>query len=108
MHKGLYIPIALLILLLVTGTLFYHNVEGWRYVDSLYFSAVTMTTIGYGDFSPETDIGKIFTIFFAFLGIGIAFYFFTMIGRYFFVRQKIETLEKQGRITNSKGIRKIR
>jgi hypothetical protein len=31
------------------GTLFYHNVEGWRWLDALYFCVVTLVTIGYGD-----------------------------------------------------------
>ena len=27
------------------GTLFYHNVEGWRWLDALYFCVVTLVTI---------------------------------------------------------------
>ena len=44
------------------GTLICHFVEGWSWLDSLYFSVITLTTIGYGDFSPQTDLGKIFTL----------------------------------------------
>lgn len=44
------------------GTVIYHFVEGWSWLDSLYFSVITLTTIGYGDFSPQTDLGKIFTL----------------------------------------------
>jgi hypothetical protein len=59
-----------LALLIVSGTFFYHWVEEWRWLDSLYFSVVTLATVGYGDFSPRTDVGKVFTIFYMFLGIG--------------------------------------
>jgi len=45
--------------------------EGWTWLDALYFSIITLTTIGYGDFSPQTDMGKIFTIFYIVIGIGI-------------------------------------
>jgi hypothetical protein len=65
---------ALLFLVLVilgSGTLFYHDIEGWRWLDSLYFSVTTLTTVGFGDFSPHTDIGKLFTIIYIFVGLGV-------------------------------------
>ena len=37
----------------------------------VYFCVVTMSTVGYGDFSPETALGKVYTIFYLFIGIGI-------------------------------------
>ncbi len=59
------------VLILVSGTLVYHAVEGWRYLDSFYFSVTTLTTVGLGDFAPKTDLGKLFTIAYIFLGLGI-------------------------------------
>ncbi len=53
------------------ATLVYHEVEGWRLLDALYFSVMTLATVGYGDFAPRTDIGKLFTIGFVFSGIGL-------------------------------------
>src|SRR3989344_5346743 len=108
MIKRVFIPVVLFVLLLVSGTLFYHNVEGWRYLDSVYFSVVTVTTLGYGDLSPQTDAGKIFTMIFAFSGIGIAFYFFSLVGRYFLIKQRKQILKDEGRLINSKGIRRIK
>lgn len=61
----------LVIVMLVSGTFFYWRVEGWSLLDSLYFSVITLTTVGYGDFSPTTTAGKIFTIFYIFIGLGI-------------------------------------
>ena len=55
--------------IVATGTVFYTVVEGWRVLDSLYFTVITLTTIGYGDFSPTTDISKIFTMFFVIAGV---------------------------------------
>lgn len=45
--------------------------EKWRVVDSLYFSVVTFTTVGYGDLVPTTEAGKLFAILFSFAGISI-------------------------------------
>jgi hypothetical protein len=44
-----------------SGTLFYRRVEGWGFLDSVYFSVVTTTTVSYGDLSPSTATGKVFT-----------------------------------------------
>jgi hypothetical protein len=65
---------ALLVLfgfMLLSGTLFYTNVEGWTVLDALYFSVVTMSTVGFGDLTPGTTIGKIFTIIYLLTGVGI-------------------------------------
>lgn len=62
---------ALLILLWTGGSIFYHLVEGLRPLDAIYFTAMTLTTVGYGDFSPQTDAGKLFTAVYAFVGIGV-------------------------------------
>ena len=59
------------IIIISLGTVFYHYVEGWSWIDSAYFSVITLTTIGYGDFSPVTDLGKLFTIGYITIGIGI-------------------------------------
>jgi hypothetical protein len=60
-----------LVVLVSAGTVFYHWQEGWTWLDSLYFCSMTMTTVGYGDFSPTTGISKIFTIGYAISSIGL-------------------------------------
>jgi voltage-gated potassium channel len=57
--------------LVVFATIFYRIVEGWSLLDALYFSVVTIATVGYGDLAPQTVLGKVFTIGYIFLGIGI-------------------------------------
>ncbi|WP_254430597.1 MULTISPECIES: potassium channel family protein [unclassified Ruegeria] len=53
------------------ASVFYHYVEGWSWLDSIYFSVVTISTVGFGDFSPQTAAGKIFTMVYIIVGLGI-------------------------------------
>lgn len=69
----------LVVVMLALGTWFYSGAEGWSLLDSLYFSVITLTTVGYGDFSPSTVAGKIFTIFYIFVGIGIILGFVNLV-----------------------------
>ena len=78
----IYVAIVMLLLLFGSAT-FYHKVENWRYIDALYFSAATMTTVGYGDITPKTDTGKLFTIAFVFAGVGMALYGMTLLATHF-------------------------
>ncbi|WP_206484224.1 potassium channel family protein [Thalassotalea sp. G2M2-11] len=69
----------LVILILFSGTLFYNKVEGWSLIDSVYFCMMTLSTIGYGDLHPTTDLSKIFTMFYAIVGVGLFVAFLTQI-----------------------------
>jgi voltage-gated potassium channel len=57
--------------LLMTGTLFYWRFEDWSFVQSLYFAVVSLTTVGYGVFSPTTDATQLFTIVYILTGLGV-------------------------------------
>lgn len=105
LKNQLLTTILIFIAILLLGSFIFHTLEDWRYLDSLYFTVVTSTTIGYGDFVPKTDAGKIFTMFYCFFGIAMVFYFVTLIGRYFLSKQIKEKLERSGRITKNKGIK---
>lgn len=66
-RAGLVLAVAIL----GSGTVFYRSVEGWTWIDSLYFSATTISTVGQGDLSPQTQFGKLFTVIYIFAGVGV-------------------------------------
>ena len=107
-HKKFTFAITLFIILLVGGSYIYSNIEGWRYLDSVYFTVATVTTVGYGDIVPQTDTGKIFTIFFSFLGIGMALYFFTLSGKYIYRKQLFAQLKGSKKIKGYRGTRLVK
>lgn len=56
---------------LLSGTVVYSLLEGWSLIDSLYFSVISLATVGYGDLTPTTALSKAFTVFYILNGIAI-------------------------------------
>ncbi len=81
-NKQYRILILATIIIVLIGTVFYHFIENWNWIDSFYFSVITLTTVGYGDFSPQTDIGKLFTVFYIIIGLGLMFSFINTLYQY--------------------------
>jgi voltage-gated potassium channel Kch len=84
--------------LVLTGTLFYWRFEDWTIVESLYFSVVTLTTVGYGDLSPTSAGTQIFTIFYILTGIGIFVALLASIAQQY-VAQKAERTSTRERLS---------
>jgi voltage-gated potassium channel len=62
---------------ITVGTLAFHLLEGWSILDSLYVTAQTVTTVGFGDIAPRTTFGRIFATVFMMVGVGVVLYALT-------------------------------
>lgn len=80
-NKDLRFALLLVILMLLIGTITYNILEGFSLFDSFYLSVITLTTVGHGDLHPTTTLGKLFTIFYIFIGIGLIFSFIRLISK---------------------------
>jgi hypothetical protein len=86
--------LTLLVLVhLAAGTVFYTNVEGWRWLDALYFSVTALTTAGFGDLAPATDPGKVFTMLYLLTGVGVLATFIATIAKESFKARPVETAD---------------
>jgi voltage-gated potassium channel len=75
--------------LVLTGTIFYWRFEDWTLIESLYFCIVTLTTVGFGDFTPTTAGTQIFTIVYILTGFGVLVALLTSVAQEY-IRQKAE------------------
>ncbi len=57
--------------LFVIGSIAYRLLEDWSWVDSVYFSVIAVTTVGFGDITPSTDASKVFTVVYVLTGMSI-------------------------------------
>ena len=83
--------------LVVTGTIFYWRFEDWTIIEALYFCIVTLTTVGFGDFSPTTPGTQIFTIVYILTGFGVLVALLTSVAQEY-LRQKAESPSRRERL----------
>src|SRR5215212_7107059 len=62
---------------ITVGTIMFHVLEGWSILDSLYVTAQTLTTVGFGDLAPRTPAGRAFATVFMIVGVGVVLYALT-------------------------------
>lgn len=70
LYFRLKIFIFIFLILLATGVISFIHIEGLSFVDALYFTIVTITTVGYGDIHPVTDAGKWLALILIICGVG--------------------------------------
>jgi len=73
MQKILF-AIFMLVMILCIGTSGYMLIEQGSFIDSLYMSVITITTVGYGEIIPLSSAGRLFTICLILVGVGFVLY----------------------------------
>jgi len=73
------VGIAIVVVLTLAGTAGYMAIEGMSFIDALYMTVITITTVGYEEVKPLDTAGRLFTIVIIFTGVGTAFYVFAAI-----------------------------
>jgi len=93
------LKIAFLILftVFIVGTTGFHFIEGWSFIDSFYTTITTLTTVGYGDFTPRTAEGKIFTVFIIIFGVGTMLYSLVLMAETF-IEARLRRLLGRGKL----------
>ncbi|MGB6012045.1 MAG: potassium channel protein [Desulfobacterales bacterium] len=67
--RHLKLCVLLLILIIMFGVAGYMTIENWGFLDALYMTVTTLTTVGYGEVHEVSDLGRMFTILFIIIGV---------------------------------------
>ena len=71
--------VIILLIILLIGTVGFHVIEEWSFVDALYMTVITISTVGFHEVEPLSVNGRMFTIFLIFFGMGIIVYILGMV-----------------------------
>ncbi len=74
--RNLKLACLILVSILTVGTLGYVGIEGCSFLDGLYMTVITITTVGFGEVFPLGPAGKVFTIGLIFVGVTFVLYVF--------------------------------
>ncbi len=82
LRRSLTPVIVLLITVIAIGTIGYRLIEGWDYLDAMYMTVITLSTVGFGETAPLSAGGRIFTIALIIVGVSTVAYGLSTIGEY--------------------------
>jgi voltage-gated potassium channel len=93
-RRVLLLP-ALLVLMTLIGTLGFRHFTGGPWLDCLYMSVTTLTTVGYGEIVPMNNAARIFVIAYLFVAFGVVSYSAFQIGQTIFSAGILQLLESR-------------
>ncbi len=80
---------------LTAGVMGYHFIEGWPWLECLYMTIITITTVGFGEIQPLSDAGRAFTILLIVVGVGTVAIAISIMFETLFQRQMRHFMEKR-------------
>ena len=89
--------IGALVLVVATGVIGYMVIQGWSFLDALYMTVITISTVGYKEVGDLSTAGRIFSIVLIIGGVGIMFYAFTSVVQYI-IEGNLEDVFRRGRM----------
>ena len=81
--------------MLMGGATFFHIVERLSWINAFYFCTITLTTVGYGDIVPKTNLEKLFVMGYVLVGIGIVATFANVLVKNAVIRRQLRTSAKR-------------
>lgn len=91
----IYVAIALLLMLLLIGILGFKLISGYTWIDAIYMTVITITTVGFGEVQPLDDFSKIFTVFLILASVVIVGFAISIITEFILSKNNIEELNRK-------------
>ncbi len=92
-RSKIYTAVLLLCILLMVGVVGFKIISGYSWIDALYMTVITITTVGFAEVNPLDDASKIFTVFLILTSIVIVGYALTIITEYILSKNNVEELK---------------
>jgi voltage-gated potassium channel len=89
----IYKAVLLLVFILLIGVLGYKIISGYSWIDAVYMTVITMTTVGFGEVVPLDEQSKIFTVFLILASVVIVGYAISIITEYILSKNDVEELK---------------
>lgn len=96
----IYISLAAFFLVLLIGTIGYMLIEQFTFIEAVYMTVITLSTVGFAEVHPLDDDGRLFTIFLILANVGVFTYFITQLSNYFMDGEFMQTY-KQYKMNNA-------
>ena len=81
-RPNIYIALMLLIVVVMIGVMGFRFLSNYSWVDALYMTVITMTTVGFEEVQPLDEYGKLFTVFLISTSVAIFAYSVSVITEY--------------------------
>ncbi len=92
-RSRIYTALVLLVTVLIVGVVGYRCIANYSWIDALYMTVITITTVGFGEVTPLDDQSKLFTVFLIITSVIIVGYALSVITEYILSRNDIEELK---------------
>jgi voltage-gated potassium channel len=89
------LALTLLLIVLLIGVFGFRIISDYSWVDAIYMTVITITTVGFGEVQPLDNNSKIFTVFLILSSVLIVGYALSIITEYILSRNNLEDLKKK-------------
>jgi voltage-gated potassium channel len=94
-RSKIYTALVMLIVLIFIGVLGYKFISGYQWIDAIYMTVITITTVGFAEVNPLDTPSKIFTVFLILASVVIVGYALSIITEYILSRNNFEDIKQR-------------
>ncbi|MCA0151601.1 potassium channel family protein [Winogradskyella vincentii] len=94
-RSKIYTALLLLILVLFIGILGFKIIADYTWIDAIYMTVITITTVGFEEVNPLDNTAKIFTVFLILSSVVIVGYAISIITEYILSRNNLEDIKQR-------------
>jgi ABC-type phosphate transport system permease subunit len=96
-NTKLTVAVSSILFWILLGTILFRAMESWTWIQAFYFSVISLTTVGYGDLHPTTDLSRLVTALYLLIGVSIVVASLGIIGAGYLQHREEKAISRQQR-----------